>query len=84
MSSKLEPTIWHVVLASGYLVLTGVNGCPISKKDAIKQGCMSGTILLAMILIGKSINGFLFLSYVYMYMTMGLCLVLHWALGAPL
>ena len=42
---NLSPRYGHVILFSGYLVLTGVNwswhGCPISKKYTLNQGCMS-------------------------------------------
>ena len=42
---NLSPRYGHVILVSGYLVLTGVSwsylGCPIPKKYAVNQGCMS-------------------------------------------
>ena len=42
---ELSPRYGHVVLVSGYLVLTGVNWskeeCPISKKYTVNEDCMS-------------------------------------------
>ena len=42
---NLSPRYGHVILDSGYLVLTGANwlwhGCPILKKYTVNQRCMS-------------------------------------------